>query len=1582
MYNLEVVEVKRRVSFAVVLLFVLSSLAPLAAGTVTPEAAGSRNDPTDSQDNVLAVEPRNTVGRTSTEKNSMGGSWSEYFDQATTSDQNWTQIVDGKAQLMIDPVPWTKYVNNPVLALNPAHFDSVAIRGNSILYENGIYKMWYSGYDGSNNRIGYAFSFDGKNWIRGNNGNPVMALGAPGSWDDWLLSTPWVMKVGNSYYMYYGGNDGAVARIGLATSPDGITWTKNVNNPILGTGVKFDTVHVYGCAVIKDGNTWRMWYTGNDGSGVNGDNVGYATSANGVAWNKQNNGNQVIARGAGGSFDSSSIAVPWVGRIGHRFIMYYSGFNGVDYAIGAAESFDGLTWTKLNNGNAVLNHGGGATWDSSRMLEHSIVMFDNRYYMWYAGGTTNSNTKVGLAIANSYMTSGHVQSNKILLDQGMNWDRIELKKAEPTGTTVKISVVDPVSNLPINGFDNRTESDINISTLNGLGYKSIILVAYFTGQGPSTPTLYSWGVDWVAQNTWRDSFIGGTKDKPDDNIWIRNGEAVLDADPTTWSKSASNPVLPVGGVAEWDSTMTSNPTIIFNGTEYQLYYGGYYNPLYPTGRATSNDGIGFIKDASNPVLPTSGGIDSAGAVINALLFNDDYTSEYKAWYTEWDGSQNRIGYAVSGDGRAWTKYPGTPVLDGTGGGNWDDYVSSGNGVMGPAILKINGTYYLWYAARSGASRFSIGLATSKDGVSFTKAANSQVMTASVGKFDSGNVFQPSVIYRRDKYIMFYEGDTGAWPSEVGLATSPDGTAWTKQNNNNFILNIGANGQWDSIAVGGPTVLFKDGLYRMYYHGYNGVNYQVGYAQSSYYTSESLTTEPIGPPGNAVWGRLLVNKTEPVGTSITVDVLDAASGLPVPGFQALTGTDIDVHAISAYQHPSLNLKVNLVGNGIDTPTIGDIAINWTIVNVEFKGKIPDVSFPEDTHGDKLTDLSKYFNQSVVGPTKLTYTIASNTDPTHISAIFNVDKIHIDYRSLVANWSGTAKMSIKATDNRTNAISNIYNVTVTPVNDPPTWKPIPTQWLDGNKTYVNKLDLNNYVTDIDTTINNLTFALVKNERPNNLTVAVQPKGAVNFSTKNYFSGYVNLTVSVYDKNTTVTADFMVHINWSVPPKPPFHPPVIVSQPGLFAIVGIPYVYDVNATDEDIGDVLVYMLVAYPTNMTIDPFNGLILWVPSKGQVGLQTVVVNVSDQRGMWVHQQFNIFIVAPNEPPYFTSTPVTTIRVGEKWVYEPKAKDNDSLFLFIIKAAGPPGMNIDSTGSKMDWTPTTAGKFDVVIYAWDLQAKTYQNFTITVLEPNHPPTINQIPERTIKVGESYTYKVTAQDPDTDQIMYSIKDMPVGMTIGTDGTISWKPGKQDVGTYKITVTVSDGKLNASQTFDLKVVKNEVPKTLLEAFFWPLLLLIIIIILIVVIVVVYSKKKKSDKEAEVATIAARTAPYQEGRYQAPAARTAPYQQREYPAPAVPTAQGQHNVEEVVDLDDLEEEKVPTAVTPKVPETVPKKDEPSKDIIDDILGKADNVNAGPAPKVGPTAKPGPTGQQAPMRPMKKIVKKVPQETVEKKNP
>ena len=74
---------------------------------------------------------------------------------------------------------------------------------------------------------------------------------------------------------------------------------------------------------------------------------------------------------------------------------------------------------------------------------------------------------------------------------------------------------------------------------------------------------------------------------------------------------------------------------------------------------------------------------------------------------------------------------------------------------------------------------------------------------------------------------------------------------------------------------------------------------------------------------------------------------------------------------------------------------------------------------------------------------------------------------------------------------------------------------------------------------------------------------------------------------------------------------HHPIINSTPNTIAFINEPYIYNVDATDPDVGDILTYFLISSPEGMTIDSATGEINWTPTDDQIEENDVTVEVSD-----------------------------------------------------------------------------------------------------------------------------------------------------------------------------------------------------------------------------------------------------------------------------------------------------------------------------------------------------------------------------------
>jgi predicted GH43/DUF377 family glycosyl hydrolase len=226
-------------------------------------------------------------------------------------------------------------------------------------------------------------------------GNPVLPAGPNGAWDDDDAWDPTVLKEGSLYKMWYTGGDGVTSRIGYATSPNGLTWTKYGGNPVLSPSGSWETRGIIGASVISDTGLYKMWYTGFNSSGIG--RIGYATSPDGVAWTKYG-GNPVLDIGPAGSWEDAYVLGPTVLKEGSAYHMWYEGNDGETTRIGHATSGDGITWVK-DAANPVLDLGPSGGWDWLSAYSPHVVKLGTQFMLWYSGKTLPLAWQTGYALS-------------------------------------------------------------------------------------------------------------------------------------------------------------------------------------------------------------------------------------------------------------------------------------------------------------------------------------------------------------------------------------------------------------------------------------------------------------------------------------------------------------------------------------------------------------------------------------------------------------------------------------------------------------------------------------------------------------------------------------------------------------------------------------------------------------------------------------------------------------------------------------------------------------------------------------------------------------------------------------------------------------------------------------------------------------------------------------------------------------------------------------------------------------------------------------------------------------------------------
>jgi hypothetical protein len=193
-----------------------------------------------------------------------------------------------------------------------------------------------------------------------------------------------------------------------ATSRDGRTWAlPDDYQPVLfahrfregdvadpqALAARFDSVAAFGVAALREGDAYRLWYTGWNGAqetsaGLSRDvgyAIGLATSRDGASWTKvagAAGGGAVLAPGAGGAPDAGGAGQPTVIRDGNTLRMWYECFDRARWRICAASSPDGVTWAKEGVAFDLGDNGSG---DALALRNPVVVRRGGAYELWYQG---------------------------------------------------------------------------------------------------------------------------------------------------------------------------------------------------------------------------------------------------------------------------------------------------------------------------------------------------------------------------------------------------------------------------------------------------------------------------------------------------------------------------------------------------------------------------------------------------------------------------------------------------------------------------------------------------------------------------------------------------------------------------------------------------------------------------------------------------------------------------------------------------------------------------------------------------------------------------------------------------------------------------------------------------------------------------------------------------------------------------------------------------------------------------------------------------------------------------------------------
>ncbi|MGH9206298.1 MAG: putative Ig domain-containing protein, partial [Acidimicrobiales bacterium] len=312
----------------------------------------------------------------------------------------------------------------------------------------------------------------------------------------------------------------------------------------------------------------------------------------------------------------------------------------------------------------------------------------------------------------------------------------------------------------------------------------------------------------------------------------------------------------------------------------------------------------------------------------------------------------------------------------------------------------------------------------------------------------------------------------------------------------------------------------------------------------------------------------------------------------------------------------------------------------------------------------------------------------------------------------------------------------------------------------------------------------------------------------------AGAYTITVTATDAGGLKSSQTF-NLNVAVDP-----PPQITSAAPTTVTAGLPYRYDVQATDPNGNYPLTYALAGAPTGLAVDA-NGRITWSPSIAQIGsYNNITATVTDPYGVSTSQAFSVTVVADTQPPAVSLTfSANPAPVNTTDIILVSATDNVGVTAMTLSVGGVQ-YPLDSRGFAN--VPATAiGQFPVVATASDAAGNVgTATATLTVINPNvtgsptvaiTAPTANQI----ITAPVSITGTVS----DANLLSYTITATPLsqlgagiptsfqvgqGTTSVTNGTLgTFDPTLLADGSYTLTLSaINTGGKTATASVNVEV------------------------------------------------------------------------------------------------------------------------------------------------------------------------------------
>lgn len=277
---------------------------------------------------------------------------------------------------------WTK-LGNPIYGSK----ETGSVFDPLVYMEDSAFVMIVS--ERKNNTIVQLKSSDGIIW----NSSITLLKPVTGTWEH-IVNRAVVCVKDSIWHMWYKGQSPSVSKIGHATSSNGISFIRDLRNPVLTPTLSQEGESVMNPCVIynEKKDVFQMWYAAGDN--YEPDALFYAESKDGTTWNKREEA--ILTNYPAHKWEKAKVGGCDV-KISNdgTYVMYYIGYQNEDVArVCCATSIDGIIWERSDCNLILAPTKKG--WDSDAVYKPSYLEYNNKAYLWY-NGRSGRLERIGLA---------------------------------------------------------------------------------------------------------------------------------------------------------------------------------------------------------------------------------------------------------------------------------------------------------------------------------------------------------------------------------------------------------------------------------------------------------------------------------------------------------------------------------------------------------------------------------------------------------------------------------------------------------------------------------------------------------------------------------------------------------------------------------------------------------------------------------------------------------------------------------------------------------------------------------------------------------------------------------------------------------------------------------------------------------------------------------------------------------------------------------------------------------------------------------------------------------------------------------